>query len=312
MQGDVTAYPLTNTSSDKSGKKRRVLLGHTASILTGMKIVNSEKIITCDRDEKIRVSSFPNCWHIQGYLLGHTDYISSFDVMNNTTSNDKTLCVSCGGDGTIRLWDYESFQLIATYQQCSLHTNTDNGNSEKCKNDCNAFSCISIHDDGKYIATTQHSTSNINFYSVIEPKSVVFTAIITLVQTLSSPVLPISLMFLPKINDPTEISLLVLCLQPNYLIHYRLNHQNNLFQDISTTTNNSYYHNIISKLGKLYNIEMPTSNLLKSHLQGGRDHSALNDDTTTTTKEHNWNTAEKRDVARNRSNRRKYRKRQSK
>mmetsp|Transcript_28932 Transcript_28932/g.35182 ORF Transcript_28932/g.35182 Transcript_28932/m.35182 type:complete len:299 (-) Transcript_28932:12-908(-) len=132
LAGDATAYPVTNPGdnngtvgtapgetrgegtedgaaapalANKIGTKR-LLLGHTASMLTGVKIVTDKKrtrVLTSDRDEKIRVSSFPQSYVVEGYLLGHSEFVSGLDVAR---ADGVTRCVTCGGDGSVRLWDY--------------------------------------------------------------------------------------------------------------------------------------------------------------------------------------------------------------
>jgi hypothetical protein len=101
----------------------RLLLGHTASMLTGVRVVATNndsgrtkcRILTSDRDEKVRVSSFPDAFRIEGYLLGHDAFISALDVANDDTGHGTPRCVTCSGDGTVRLWDYVQFQEVARY-----------------------------------------------------------------------------------------------------------------------------------------------------------------------------------------------------
>ena len=58
-------------------------------------------LISSDRDEKIRVSRYPHSFVIESYLLGHTDYIAGFQVIEQASP----LLVSGSGDGTLRLWN---------------------------------------------------------------------------------------------------------------------------------------------------------------------------------------------------------------
>jgi WD40 repeat protein len=112
LVGDVTAYPTTVTTSTREGTSR-LLLGHTVSILTSIKIVNG-KLFSADRDEKIRVSTFPQTFHVEGYLLGHEAYITDIAI-----SKDGLVCVSVSGDYTMKLWDCESFKEIQTIDLCT-------------------------------------------------------------------------------------------------------------------------------------------------------------------------------------------------
>ena len=57
-------------------------------------------IITCDRDEKIRVSHYPNAYNIHNFCLGHTDFVTSMAL------HQDTYLISGSGDGTLRLWNF--------------------------------------------------------------------------------------------------------------------------------------------------------------------------------------------------------------
>lgn len=125
LSGDATAFlvpedasPSASNAKDAEEVKststpKRLLLGHTASMLTGLNVVkkNSDQqqfILTSDRDEKVRVSNFPETHIIQGYLLGHSSFISCMDAI----SNERSLCLTASGDGTSRLWDYKTCKEV--------------------------------------------------------------------------------------------------------------------------------------------------------------------------------------------------------
>jgi tRNA (guanine-N(7)-)-methyltransferase subunit TRM82 len=108
LTGDAWAF-----SVEEPGKKR-LLLGHTASMLTGIKVLGNS-ILTSDRDEKIRITSFPDTTIIKGFLFGHEAYISSMDAADN--AEEHPICASCsGGDCTVRIWNHETMQLLDTWQ----------------------------------------------------------------------------------------------------------------------------------------------------------------------------------------------------
>jgi tRNA (guanine-N(7)-)-methyltransferase subunit TRM82 len=89
-------------------------------------------ILTADRDERVRASSFPNTHVVRGYLLGHESFVSTMDAvyspsMVGVVGNEhrdadarggggigRTVCVTGSGDGTVRLWDCASFGMIGT------------------------------------------------------------------------------------------------------------------------------------------------------------------------------------------------------
>ncbi|KAL7543764.1 hypothetical protein ACHAWF_007453 [Thalassiosira exigua] len=131
LAGDAAAYPVPAADVDdgKNSEKgnevvrRRLLLGHTASVLTGLNVISAisgqkdgrrkQLILTADRDEKVRVSRFPETHVIRGYLLGHSAFVSTMDAAVATGQEDeRTLCVTGSGDGTVRLWNCETCKEV--------------------------------------------------------------------------------------------------------------------------------------------------------------------------------------------------------
>jgi tRNA (guanine-N(7)-)-methyltransferase subunit TRM82 len=139
--GDVYSFHLNEESS--SGKLR---MGHL-SIILDLLITNDQKfIVTSDRDEKIRVTHFPNCYNIQSFCLGHREFVSSILELGNPNLN-RQLLMSGSGDGTLRLWDIVSGQQL--YQE-------DVGHPVKQ---------IVRHED--QIAVSFYSHSSVHFYNLL-------------------------------------------------------------------------------------------------------------------------------------------------
>lgn len=94
--GDVFRFPT-------GAAEPELLLGHV-SMLTAMVLCGQGKqIITADRDNKLRISKYPRSWNIDGYCLGHLEFITAVSVSRKDNLDD--LIISGSGDGTVRVWD---------------------------------------------------------------------------------------------------------------------------------------------------------------------------------------------------------------
>ena len=96
--GDVLMFDLSSTRDTPT-----CLLGHLSMLLDIIMSPCGKYVITCDRDEKIRVSRFPNAYNIHSFCLGHTDFVTSLAILNHTGEH---VLLSGSGDGTIRIWKY--------------------------------------------------------------------------------------------------------------------------------------------------------------------------------------------------------------
>jgi len=85
----------------KDVSKPKKALGHVSYVLDATVTQDNSQIITCDRDEKIRVSSFPNAVEIQDYKLGHKEAVVNIDLV----CRDAFL-VSMSAEGTVSLWRF--------------------------------------------------------------------------------------------------------------------------------------------------------------------------------------------------------------
>lgn len=92
-------------------KKNVRLFGHTGSVVTDMILGDPGTIITADRDEKIRVTAFPATYNINGYMLHHTDVVTSLATLDLGGGNG-CLALSSGWDHRICLWNPSSCQLL--------------------------------------------------------------------------------------------------------------------------------------------------------------------------------------------------------
>ncbi|XP_068631004.1 tRNA (guanine-N(7)-)-methyltransferase non-catalytic subunit wuho [Battus philenor] len=164
--GDVLSYDITKESN---GIK---LLGHLSLLLNILQTDDCKFIISCDRDEKIKVSCYPNTYNIQTYCLGHTEFVNNLELLPH---NVKYL-TSTSGDGTIKCWNYEVGKLCY-----SIDTFLDI-NDESLKNnfakvmveegvEVNALPIVhyaisKVNESCSVIAVTVFSFKKILFYSL--------------------------------------------------------------------------------------------------------------------------------------------------
>lgn len=94
--------------------QHKLLLGHV-SLLTDIAIVEEtvaskqrQFLFTADRDEHIRISRYPQAHVIEGYCLGHREFVSKVCVV---PWNQKLL-VSGGGEAGLKLWAWGDGKLL--------------------------------------------------------------------------------------------------------------------------------------------------------------------------------------------------------
>jgi hypothetical protein len=98
-------------------KKEVLLGGHTASVITDIAYsLENNCILTSDRDEKVRYSSFPDVESIAGYSLGHTSVVSSITTIN------KDYVASIGWDHKLIIWNFGDFGKIEERLLSSVNT----------------------------------------------------------------------------------------------------------------------------------------------------------------------------------------------
>lgn len=81
------------------------ILGHSSMVLDICFTSDEKYIVTCDSDEKVRVSHYPNGKNILFYMMGHEAFVSGVCMLNN-------FILSGSGDTTLRLWDFKNGDLL--------------------------------------------------------------------------------------------------------------------------------------------------------------------------------------------------------
>ncbi|KAG6584676.1 WD repeat protein WDR4 [Phytophthora cinnamomi] len=104
--GEAVAVPFPDVDRDL-----KTLLGHTTSMVTHVAVNHdSSLLLTADRDEKLRVSRFPNAAIIESYCLGHAASLTKL-VCSAVTPE---LVVSTSMDNTLKLWEMKTGKLLAS------------------------------------------------------------------------------------------------------------------------------------------------------------------------------------------------------
>ncbi len=291
FEGNAIAYPVEAGASNVS----RLLLGHTASMLTGLRIVpnstdNTTRILTSDRDEKVRVSSFPNTYVVEGYLLGHTEYVSSLDVSKNDAC---PFCVTCGGDGTIRLWDYTTCEELDVVKADRSSSN----DGEEGKGSVEVPLGVTMNPGGSIVAVIWNDCTRIDLFRVTEQKS------LEKIQSVECSKQPLIATFLADGN------LVVLAKDPAFIVQYKAVLDGDSGRAVSFSLiadDSSPLIKCLKEVGTQKQITMPESSLEAADLRKEEVSSRQS------VRDKEWNNAERKATDRARIARRKKRKRQEK
>ena len=94
--------------------QHRLLLGHVSlltDVVMAQSIVGSETrnfVLTADRDEHIRVSRYPQSHIINGFCLGHREFISKLCVL----PWNQDILISGGGEPSVKIWNWRASELL--------------------------------------------------------------------------------------------------------------------------------------------------------------------------------------------------------
>lgn len=164
--GDVLLYEI---KEENTGTK---LLGHLSLLLDVLQTRDSKYVITSDRDEKIRVSCYPNTYNIQTYCLGHKEFVNHIELLPHNSQ----YLTSSSGDGTVKIWNYEDGKLHHTIDTaCNVNDDQlkqnfinmmDEGGIEVLTLPIVHFVITSINKDSSIIALTVHTFNAVLIYSI--------------------------------------------------------------------------------------------------------------------------------------------------
>lgn len=159
--GDVCSYSV-ESGSDVQGQ---FLLGHTCMILDVAFLrrgKNRFSLVTCDRDEKIRCSAWPNSFSIERFLLRHEEFVTSISVCNECS-----LLFSAGGDGRLCCWTEDNIDSEANDEPLAIDCNRGVGRKRiQLEDDSivgpNVLGCAALHvDSDRHIVACFYQESSL-------------------------------------------------------------------------------------------------------------------------------------------------------
>lgn len=179
--GDVYAFSVTDCQ-----KEGKFLLGHI-SLIVDVAISKCDKyLITCDRDGKIRISCYPNCYNIYSYCLGHEEFVSTVE----TIQLSKEMILSASGDGTLRLWSlngesvcvnniFENEKMLKAVEHCKYNADSKPLLSCSLAENQTTFAVKNVRytDKSKICAVLFYLVKGVALYYISESKDVCFNFI---------------------------------------------------------------------------------------------------------------------------------------
>ncbi|XP_070694256.1 tRNA (guanine-N(7)-)-methyltransferase non-catalytic subunit wdr4 [Pempheris klunzingeri] len=152
--GDV--YSFSVVEPQREGELR---MGHLSMLLSITTSPDNKYIITADRDEKIRVSHLRSPYNIQSFCLGHQQFVSALLV----PSGHPRWLLSGSGDGTVKLWEYESGRKLQSWDLTELgETPSSEADKQKKTTVCRIISSPDAH----HIAVQCERVSTVQFFSL--------------------------------------------------------------------------------------------------------------------------------------------------
>ena len=329
LTGDVTAFPVPShkdsNSSSSVPQVSRLLLGHTASMLTGVHVVtypdddgnSTMRILTSDRDEKVRISHFPRTFQVEGYLLGHTAFISAMDVHSATKT-----CVTCSGDGTVRLWNYQTCMELASIQPQPQQSEDDQLKDDSQKSykqsDVNVIipNNVAISPDGSMISIVREAVDAVEIYTIncnekensTDDTSYNFTQLCS-IECDSQPLAT-------KFMD--DGSLIILRRNFNFLLHCTYDQSEKKYKIVNDSEITSALHELEQILSKeeenndsLSHISMPMTVLEKDDFGNYKLTKIAQREKNSTQKTMSWNDPNRIIIAKKASSRRKRKKKET-
>ncbi|XP_033990205.1 tRNA (guanine-N(7)-)-methyltransferase non-catalytic subunit wdr4 isoform X1 [Trematomus bernacchii] len=155
--GDVYSF-----SVGEPQREGELKMGHLSMLLAMSMSPDDKFIITADRDEKIRVSHLRSPYNIQSFCLGHQQFVSALLV----PPGHPHWLLSGSGDGTMKLWDYESGRKLQSWD-LKEHEETPSSEADKQKVTTKPAVCrISCSPDARHVAVQCERASTVHFFTV--------------------------------------------------------------------------------------------------------------------------------------------------
>lgn len=159
--GDV--YSFSVAEPQKEGELK---MGHLSLLLAVTTSLDDKYMITADRDEKIRVSHLRSPHSIQSFCLGHRQFVSALQI----PSGHPHWLLSGSGDGTLKLWEYESGCELQSWDLRQLEETT----SCEANKDENPTVCrISSSTDGQLVAVQCERVSTVQVFTLAQEEKLV-------------------------------------------------------------------------------------------------------------------------------------------
>ncbi|KAL4225660.1 WD repeat-containing protein 4 [Mactra antiquata] len=160
--GDVYKYSLIDTDS-----KGELILGHLSMVLDVMVTKDDRYILTCDRDEKIRISYYPNAYNIHAFCLFHTEYVSQVLYINKYD-----YFISGSGDGRLATWNVNgenlsSYDLVKGQSEGQVLKGEGDSKGQGQEDDtCNGVKKMVYDGELNVLAVIFHRSKLLSLYSL--------------------------------------------------------------------------------------------------------------------------------------------------